>query len=195
MNKNKQKSVDQFYSFLRILNEFKKIQRLSLIEPRGRRESDAEHTWNLVMAVWLYSYLIDQKIDLLKSFKIALVHDLVEIYAGDIYDGATKKALLGKEKRERLAANKLFNQLPTKIAKEFHMLWNEFESKATLEARYVWSLDKLAPRFQHIITGSDAAEGMDTDYEKVAKQDREIGDFSPVFKYILKKIEKDTKLA
>lgn len=194
MNPNKNKEVDQFYDFLKILNEFKKIERLSLIEPKGRRESDAEHAWNLTMAVWLYSYTLDQKIDMLKAFKIALVHDLVEIYAGDVFDGATEEVLSGKEERERQAADKLFNQLPDSVAKEFFNLWNEYENKSSLEAEYVWVLDKLAPRFQQAITGSDASEGMVIDYKRDAEQDEQISQFSPVFKQVLERVKKEQKL-
>lgn len=191
MNKDKNSEVDQLYDFLKILNEFKKIERLSLIGPNSRRESDAEHTWNLTMTVWLYSDLIDQKIDLLKAIKIALVHDLVEIYAGDVFDGGTKEVLLGKEERERQAADKLFSQLSRAKANEFFELWNEFEDRSSLEAQYVWVLDKLAPRFQQAITGPDASEGMVIDHGRDVQQDKEIEAFSSIFKRVLERVKKE----
>lgn len=189
MNKDKNREIDQLYDFLKVLNEFKKIERLSLIAPNGRRESDAEHTWNLTMTVWLYSDLIDQKINLLKAVKIALVHDLVEIYAGDVFDGGTREVLSGKEEREHQAADRLFSQLTSAKAKEFFELWNEFENRSSLEAGYVWVLDKLAPRFQQAITGLDASDGMVIDHERDAQQDKEIEAFSPIFKKVLERVK------
>ncbi len=95
--------VEQLYSFIKLLNSFKSVDRLSLIKEGGRRESDAEHTWHITMAVWLMTTAYDKPVDVLRCIKMALVHDLVEIYAGDVYgfDASNKRS--EKEEKEQSA--------------------------------------------------------------------------------------------
>lgn len=186
--------LDEIYNFLKTINKFKSVERLSVIKENGRRESDAEHTWHLVMFVWLYSTIYETQVDLLKCLKMALVHDLVEIYAGDVYGGATEEARAGKEEREKLAAQKLFGQLPEDLKKEFFDLWEEYESKKDPEAEYVWALDKIMPRFMLTITGKDFAEGMPTDHAKDKEQREKVTQISSTLGRVLAKISKERNL-
>ena len=186
-----QDNVDTIYAFLKEINAFKSQQRFSLITEGGRRESDAEHTWHLVMSVWLYSSVFEKSIDLLKAMKLALVHDLVEIYAGDVYGGAPEEQRRGKQEREQAAAEKLFSQLPHDFQKEFTDLWNEYEQRETVESQYVWALDKIAPSFQLAITKTDAAEHLPTDTARFAQQEDTITNLSPSLGEVLNKIRKD----
>ena len=186
---NKLHTSDQIYEFLKVINDFKSIKRLSVIKSGGRRESDAEHTWHLVMFVWMYSYLYEKKYDLLKSIKIALVHDLVEIYSGDVYGvGAVDKNQ--KENRERISANKLFSLLPTSISEELITLWEEYEERVSEESRFVWALDKIAPRFQLSLTGKDEADKLPIDIDKKNLQEKTISQISPVLGDLLLRTSK-----
>src|SRR3990172_10561809 len=125
----------------------KRVDRLSLISKGGRRESDAEHTWHLVMFIWMFSYLYERNIDLLKAIKMGLVHDLVEIQAGDVY-GLSSGLESRKKAAEKKAALSIFGPLPEEISKELTDLWYEYERKETEESKFVWALDKICPRFQ-----------------------------------------------
>lgn len=188
------KVISQLYSFIRELNNFKSIERLSVIKQDGRRESDAEHTWHLVMTVWLFSHTYDKKLDLLKTIKLALVHDLVELYSGDIYGGALPEARANKEKNEREALLKLCSQLPKSMSEELDYLWNEYEERRTNEAEYVWALDKIMPSLMLTITKTDRATGMPTDQERGRMQREKIGNISPILKQILTQTRLDRGL-
>ncbi len=183
--------LDQLFLFLKEINGFKSVYRLSYVEPDGRRESDAEHTWYLTMMVVLFSESYDRKIDLLKAIKIALVHDLAELYTGDVY-AHDEQGRIGKEEREKEAAEKLFSLLPEDLKEEFHTLREEYEAKETEEAKFVWALDKLHPRLQYRLTQGDETDKMpldkERDREKANAQDERLRNISPVIGYLLEKI-------
>ncbi|MHA1950142.1 MAG: HD domain-containing protein [Candidatus Thorarchaeota archaeon] len=130
--------------FIVEIDKLKQIERQSALCDGTRQENDTEHSWHIaVMAMFLSEYT-EQDIDQLKVIKMLLIHDLVEIYAGDTfaYDVIGNSS---KEKREREAANRIFGMLPSDQAKEMLTLWNEFESLSTPEAQFASALDKLQP--------------------------------------------------
>ena len=179
--------AEQVFKFLQIINQMKLINRLSLISENGRRESDAEHTWHLVMFIWVYSFLYEKKIDLLKAVKMGLVHDLVEIQAGDVYDLNVNSPEIKKSAEEK-AATSIFGALPQTLRNEFSNLWIEYERRESEEAKFVWALDKTCPRFQLTISKKDKSEGIPSDKNKGISQEMEISSLSPVFKNLLSKI-------
>jgi putative hydrolases of HD superfamily len=117
----------------------------------GRQESVAEHTWRMsLMAVLLEPYL-DQKLDMARTLKMIIVHDLVEAEAGDIpaffVMDATAREL--KQAKEQQAIENLRQQLGPEIGQHIYELWYEFEDKATYEAKVANALDKLEVQIQH----------------------------------------------
>lgn len=113
----------------------------------GRRESVAEHSWRMaLMAMTLHKYL-DQPVDLLKTLRLVLVHDLVEINYKD--NPAFKKQPDDKEQLERASLAKLLRPLPKDLRTEFSDLWEEYEAKRTNEAKFANALDKLEVLLQH----------------------------------------------
>jgi putative hydrolase of HD superfamily len=140
-----QKCLAQQIEFLIEIDKLKQVLRQTWLVDRTRRENDAEHTWHLaVMAVVLADYAAEKDMDVLKVLKMVLVHDLVEIDAGDtfVYDD---QAATDKEEREQRAADRIFSLLPADQASEFRACWEEFESRRTPEARYAAALDRLQP--------------------------------------------------
>ena len=126
------------------------IERRTVLTDRSRQENSAEHSWHIaLMAVLLSEYSKEDGIDLLKVVKMLLVHDIVEIDAGDtfVYDAAGAE---DKEERERAAADRLFGLLPEDQRDELHRLWNEFEARETPEARFAGALDRLQPMLQNV---------------------------------------------
>lgn len=122
----------------------KNVFRRTYICDGSRNENDAEHSWHLaIMAVILKDYF-DKDIDLLNVIKMVLIHDLVEIYAGDtyLYDEAGNA---DKAKREQEAADKLFAMLPESQCNEFMNLWHEFEAKESKESKFAGVLDRFQP--------------------------------------------------
>ncbi len=135
--------------FLLEIEKYKTIERTIGTSKIGRAESDAEHSWHLAMFVWLLVPELKLEIDQMKLTKMVLMHDLVEIYAGDV-DVYDKQHQTGKAEREMVAAKKLFAQLPADLAQEFHSLFAEFEARETLEAKVAQAFDKLQPVLQNI---------------------------------------------
>jgi putative hydrolase of HD superfamily len=130
--------------FLIEIDKLKSIQRKTKLIHEDRLENDAEHSWHLAMMALVLQGHANKEINLFKVIKMLLVHDLVEIDAGDTFaydeQGHTDKA-----EREQKAAERIFGLLPEEQAKELMELWVEFEERATPEAAFASSLDRLQP--------------------------------------------------
>ncbi|HUT34409.1 MAG TPA: HD domain-containing protein [Planctomycetota bacterium] len=137
--------LDRQVEFLLECDKLKHVTRQSLLLNGERQENSAEHSWHLaLMAVLLAEHAKEAGVDLLRVIKIALVHDLVEIDAGDTYiydeEGARDKAA-----REQAAADRLFALLPPDQGAQLRALWDEYEAGQTAEARFTGALDRLQP--------------------------------------------------
>lgn len=131
--------------FIAEVDKIKNIFRMTRIHDGSRRENDAEHSWHLaLMAFLLGEYSKDSNIDLLKVMKMCIIHDIVEIDAGDTfcYDA---KGNMDKLEREQKAAKRIFGLLPEDQGKELHSLWEEFDAMETPEAKFAAALDRLQP--------------------------------------------------
>lgn len=140
-------------AFIVEVDKLRGIYRASRIihEPR-RRENDAEHSWHIaLMAMILSEYANESNIDLLRVIKMLLIHDIVEIDAGDtfVYD---EQAKLDQAEREERAAVRLFGLLPEDQRAELYQLWREFEAKQTPEARFAAAIDRLQPMLANVNT-------------------------------------------
>jgi putative hydrolases of HD superfamily len=137
--------LEQQIAFILEIDRLKGILRQTVVTSGERRENGAEHSWHLaMMAILLAEHADEPNLDLAKVIKQLLVHDLVEIYAGDtfIYDA---QACAGQAEREQAAADRIFGMLPPEQADELRTLWEEFESRATPESRFAGALDRLQP--------------------------------------------------
>ncbi len=134
--------------FIMELDKMKSIFRQTSLVDNSRRENDAEHSWHIAVMAMLLSKYTDEDINECKVIKMLLVHDLVEIYAGDTfcYD---KLGNSDKKERENEAADKLFSILPEKEGREIRELWEEFEEMETAEALFAASMDRLQPMLQN----------------------------------------------
>lgn len=141
--------IEKQLDFLKEIDQLKYIERRIGLPKKGRLENDAEHSWHLAMFIILFAKEFPH-IDILKALKLALSHDLVEIYAGDVYtfDFEAKKK---KKDKEDKAAKKLFGKLPHDQKKEFMDLYKEYEACKTKESELVNSFDKIQPIIQNII--------------------------------------------
>ena len=129
-------------NFIMEIDKLKTITRRSYLADGSRKENDAEHSWHLAVMVLLLSEL--DNIDVLKTLKMVLIHDLVEIDAGDTYC-YDETGNAGKFERECLAAKRLFSLLPEEQGREFFELWREFEERKTREACFAAVLDRMQP--------------------------------------------------
>ena len=141
----KKTRIEQQINFLIEIDKMKSILRQTLLIDKSRQESDAEHSWHFAMtAMILCEYADSSKINILRVLKMALIHDLVEIYAGDALAYDVSKQEKSKE-LEKNAADKLFSLLPSDQANEIKELWIEFDSKETYDAKYASAIDALQP--------------------------------------------------
>lgn len=147
---------NRFYSqmsFLVEIDQMKTILRRNLIADGSKRENDAEHSWHFaMMAMVLQEYAAEkEQIDFDRVLRMALVHDLVEVYAGDTfcYD---KEGNQSKEQREQEAADKLFGMLPEEQGLAYRQLWEEFDAMNTPDSRYAAAIDRLQPFVLNYLT-------------------------------------------
>ncbi|NLN65385.1 MAG: HD domain-containing protein [Clostridiaceae bacterium] len=136
--------LKQQIEFIVELDKLKTVFRQSLLTNKSRYENDAEHSWHLAVMAFLLAEHTKEKVDLLKVMKMVLIHDVVEIDAGDTYC-YDEKAKLDKQEREEKCADRIFNLLPEEQAKEMFALWEEFEAMETPEAKYAAALDRIQP--------------------------------------------------
>ena len=130
--------------FIAEADKLKTILRASPLAAASRRENDAEHSWHLALMVLLLAEYADEPIDVGHAIKLVIIHDMVEIYAGDspVFDAA---AVVDQVEREIAAAERLFTMLPPDQAGEIRALWDEFEAAQTPEARFCKAMDRLEP--------------------------------------------------
>ena len=148
----KDDNLQKILSFIVEVDKIKNIMRRTLLIDGSRRENDAEHSWHLaIMAMLLTEYADDKNFTLDRVLKMVIVHDLVEIYAGDTF-AFDVQGNLEKEEKEKKAADKLFSQLPEDQAKQFRKLWEEFDEAKTPDARYAAALDRLQPFIHNLCT-------------------------------------------
>jgi putative hydrolase of HD superfamily len=138
--------------FVREIDRLKQIQRQTLLMDRSRQENSAEHSWHMaVMAILLAETAETRALDLLQVLKMLLVHDIVEIDAGDTfcYDEDGRQ---DQHEREKAAADRIFGMLPDDQASHLRKLWEEFEARKTPEARFAAALDRLQPVLHNLVT-------------------------------------------
>lgn len=138
--------------FIKEIDKLKSIFRKSYLLDRSRYENDAEHTWHLtVMAILLQEYANERNLNLLRVLKILIIHDIVEIDAGDTF-AYDAKGNEDKFERESQAAKRIFGLLPEDQQHEMNQLWLEYEQRQTPEAQFASALDRLQPLLHNYVT-------------------------------------------
>lgn len=143
--------IERHLTFVAEVDRLKTILRRTTIGDGSRRENSAEHSWHLALMATLLAEYAAEPIEFSRAVRMLLVHDIVEIDAGDTfcYDEA---ASLDKEARETLAADRIFSILPDDQARELRALWDEFEAASSPDARFAVALDRLQPLLQNLST-------------------------------------------
>jgi len=138
-------------TFILEADKLKGVIRRTFVPGQDRYENSAEHSWQVALMACILAEHAQQPVDACKVMKMMLVHDLVEIDAGDtyVYDAS---ANTDKAEREQKAADRLSGLLPEDQAQELRALWEEFEERSTMEARFARSLDRLMPMLHNYHT-------------------------------------------
>lgn len=152
--------------FLREIDRLKTVVRQSPLLDKSRKENSAEHSWHLAMFAWVLAGSADATIDQSRVIRMLLLHDIVEVDAGDTpLHGSGSKA--DQAAREEQAANRIFGLLPEQQGSEFLALWCEFEAGETADARFAKALDRFQPLLANLIAGGGTWSESGVGYEQV----------------------------
>ena len=160
-------------AFIKEIDKLKLIQRKTRLFNSDRHENDAEHSWHLAMMTIVLAEHSDKPIDILKVLKMVLIHDIVEIDAGDTFLYDTTKDHVNTDE-ELIAAKRIFGLLPETQAAEFIAIWTEFEDGITDEAKFAKSMDRLEPLLQNTSNNGGTWVEYKVPYEKVYEKKKAI---------------------
>ena len=153
-------------AFIKEIDRLKYIQRKTKLFHSDRRENDAEHSWHLAMMTLILAQHANQEIDVLKVLKMVLIHDIVEIDAGDTFIYDTNKSHCNTVE-ELAAAKRIFGLLPAAQAEEFIAIWEEFEEGQTDDAQFAKSMDRFEPLLQNTSNKGGTWAEFGVPYQKV----------------------------
>ena len=166
-------------AFIKEIDKLKYIQRKTKLFDSDRPENDAEHSWHLAMMAIVLADHSNKQIDVLKVLKMVLIHDIVEIDAGDIFLYDTTQSHDNTE-AEHIAAKRIFGLLPTEQAEELIAIWEEFEEGTTDEAKFAKSMDRFEPLLQNASNNGGTWEEFSVPYSKVYEKKKIIKNGSSV---------------
>jgi len=153
-------------NFIKEIDKLKYIQRKTRLFNSNRHENDAEHSWHLAMMAIVLAGHSNKDVDLLKVLKMVLIHDIVEIDAGDTFIYDTAKSHTNTEE-ELVAAKRIFGLLPAKQAEEFIAVWIEFEEGFTEEAKFARTMDRFEPLLQNVSNNGGTWAEYNVGYQQV----------------------------
>lgn len=176
METGKEKSLaeerlNRQFEFIREVDKEKFIGRQTYLSDGIRKENDAEHAWHLALMTILLQEYSNEPIDVLRTVTMVLIHDIVEIDAGDTYayDEEAKKT---QREREEKAADRIFHVLPEDQGKKLRELWEEFEAGVTPEARFARVMDNAQPMMLNSATDGKAWRERGIRLEQILKRNR-----------------------
>ncbi|MBI5381116.1 MAG: HD domain-containing protein [Opitutae bacterium] len=170
--------------FIVEVDKLKEIFRQTVVTGSRRAENDAEHSWHLCLCVLvLAEHANTPNLDVLRVLKMVILHDLVEIDAGDTFAYDTAR-MANQHEREARAADRIFGLLPPDQAADFRALWDEFEARATPEARFAAAMDRFQPMLLNVRTQGHAWRKHGVTSDRVIARNQHIADgAAPVWEY------------
>lgn len=171
--------LEQQIAFILEIDKVKNVFRQTYLGDGNRKENDAEHSWHIaIMAILLQEYA-EEPVDVLRVISMVLIHDLVEIDAGDTY-AYDEAGAVTKGERERRAAERIFGMLPEDQGSYFRRLWNEFEEYETADAKYAHLLDNFQPLLLNDVSGGVSWVEHDVKKSQIYKRNEKIPGTSQV---------------
>ena len=160
--------LEKQLSFLREVDKVKSVFRNTILLDASRRENDAEHSWHMAICAMLFiEYLDEPIVDLARLFQMIMLHDVIEIYAGDTFAYSNTEVLATQHDREKLAADRLFSILPDDQCFEFRSLWDEFEDYNSAESKCAHLVDVFMPVYHNYMTQGQKWHELQVTKEKV----------------------------
>ena len=171
--------LNKQFAFFREIDKEKKIGRQTYLTGATRKENDAEHAWHMAVMTLLLSEYANEEIDVLRTISMLLIHDLVEIDAGDTYAyDETGKAT--QREREEKAADRIFSLLPEEQGRKLRDLWEEFEERKTPEAKFARTMDNIQPLMLNAATDGKAWEEHGVHLSQVLQRNEKTAEGSEV---------------
>jgi len=166
------------FAFILEIDKEKSILRQTLKSDGVSRENDAEHAWHMAIMTLLLSEYADEPIDVLRTISMLLIHDLVEIDAGDTY-AYDEKGKMTQRERELAAADRVFGMLPGDQGRKLRALWDEFEAGGTPEARFAAAMDRIQPMMLNAATNGKKWKENGVTLSKIMKRCSRLPETSP----------------
>ena len=176
--------------FIAEVDKLKEVFRQTVLTQSRRAENSAEHSWHFaLMIVVLAEHSNHQPLDVLRILKMVLIHDLVEIDAGDTFAYDTKN-MADQHEREAIAATRVFGLLPPDQAAEFRALWDEFEARTTPEAKFACACDRFHPMLLNCLTEGHAWQKHGITQDRVLARNAHVADGSlAIWEYAVQMID------
>jgi putative hydrolase of HD superfamily len=182
-------------TFLKELDKLKRVIRQTILVDGSRKENTAEHSWHATMATLILSEYADEPVDVLRVVKMMLVHDIVEIDAGDTF-AFDEVGYQDKPEREQQAAARIFGLLPAEQGDEYRALWEEFEAAQSSEAKFANAMDQIMPFLHNIWTEGNGSwkEHRITLEQVLPRYEQRIGvGSSALWEYVQRLLDKATR--
>lgn len=183
------KRLDEQLMFSAEIDKMCGVLRQTLLVDGSRRENDAEHSWHIAVMAMLFVEYTKEPVNIGRVVQMCVVHDLVEIEAGDTFAYDTE-GNLNKEERERAAADRLFAKLPADQGTAIRALWEEFDAMQTADAKYAACMDRLQPFLHNTLTGGHTWIKGQVNREAVEKRMVPVKEFLPkVYTWVSKSMD------
>lgn len=171
--------LERQFAFLEEIDKEKLIGRQNYLADGSRKENDAEHAWHMALMIILLQEYANEEVDVLRTVTMALLHDVIEIDAGDTY-AYDEQAKLDQREREVKAADRIFNLLPEDQAKRMREIWDEFEAQETKEAKFARTMDHIQPLMLNALSGGISWNEHEVRLSQVMKRNERTADGSKV---------------
>ncbi|RTK93949.1 MAG: HD domain-containing protein [Neisseriaceae bacterium] len=172
--------IENSFAFLREIDKLKSIYRKAKIKSDGNRyENSAEHSWHAALAAQVLQNYFELDVDINKVIQMLLVHDLVEIYAGDTPAFAENVNYTEQHNTELLAIENLANKFPLEQVQKFKNLWLEYEELATSESKFALCIDRIMPIMQNIHNYGGSWREFNVSKSKLQERNKLLKELSP----------------
>lgn len=181
--------LDQQLLFTAEIDKMTDILRQTMLISGNRRENDAEHSWHIAAMAMLLTEYAAEPVDIGRVVRMCIVHDLVEIEAGDTF-AYDVQGNIGKAERERIAADKVFGKLPEDQGSMIRGLWEEFDAMETPDAKYAACIDRIQPFLHNVLTDGHTWQNGRVSRVSVEKRIAVVREFMPeVYRWMESTIE------
>ncbi|MBO9495181.1 HD domain-containing protein [Thalassotalea sp. G20_0] len=183
--------LGQQLAFIKELDKLKAVYRKTMVKPdNSRQENSAEHSWHIAVQAMTLQEYAEEPVDIGRVIKMLLLHDIVEIDAGDTFAFAGTTELAGQATKEMAAAERLFGLLPQEQADEFRALWLEFEQVHSPDARFAKAMDCLLPVIQNMDSEGGTWAKYQVTRSQVLRRNQYLEHLAPkLWRYVLEQID------